>query len=289
MLDVDGTASKSGKQINLSLVEQVVILALEAGVGLLLNLEDDITRHDTGHLVTLTAELDLVAIAHTLVDVDVEHLALNNGLLAIALLAAVLVLDDLTLTVTVRADRLEALDHGTHLAHHGLHTATVAACALLDGTLLTAAAITATTDDGLLESKLGYLALVDVLQVDLVHVVDCAGLLGTGVAHTTTTEHSTEGTAAAAAEELREQVLGVHATAGTTVLQTLLTKLVVQLTLLGVGETLVSGRQFLELLCSLGVVGILVYRQSDVSLGDSESAIGRVVHVPGWYRRAPFL
>jgi hypothetical protein len=24
-------------------------------------------------------------------------------------------------------------------------------------------------------------------------------------------------------------------------------------------------------------------------LGDSESAIGRIVHVPGWYRRAPFL
>jgi hypothetical protein len=24
-------------------------------------------------------------------------------------------------------------------------------------------------------------------------------------------------------------------------------------------------------------------------LGNSESAIGRIVHVPGWYRRAPFL
>lgn len=153
MLNVDATTGKGGQQVDLSLVEQVVALALEAGVRLLLDLEDDITRHHTRHLVTLAAELDLVAVAHTLVDVNVQHLALNNGLLTIALLAAILIADDLTLTVTVGADSLEALDHRTHLAHHGLHTATVAACALLDGTLLTTAAITAGADDGLLQRQ----------------------------------------------------------------------------------------------------------------------------------------
>ena len=147
MLNVDGTTAKRGEQVDLGLVEQVVALALETGVGLLLDLEDHITGHNTGHLVTLAAELDLVAVAHTLVDVNVQHLALHDGLLTTALLAAVLVADDLALTVTVGADGLEALDHGTHLAHHGLHTATVAACALLDSALLTAAAITAGTDD----------------------------------------------------------------------------------------------------------------------------------------------
>lgn len=257
VLNVNATTGKSGKQIDLSLVEQIITLALEAGVGLLLNLEHNITGHDTRHLVTLATELNLVAIAHTFVDVNVENLALNDGLLAVTLLAAILVTDNLALAIAVRADSLEALDHGTHLAHHSLHTAAITACAVLDSTLLTAATITATADDGLLERQLGHLALVDILQVDLVDVVNCAGLLGALIPHATA-EHPTEGTAAAAAEELREQILGVHATAATAVLQALLTELVIQLALLGVRKTFVSVRKFLELLCGLWVVGVLV-------------------------------
>lgn len=254
---MDSTAGKSGKQIDLSLVEEVVVLTLEAGVGLLLDLEHHVTGHDTRRLVTLAAELNLVAIAHTLVDVDVEHLALNDSLLGVTLFAAVLVADSLSLTVAVRADGLEALNHGTHLAHHSLHTATVAARALLNSTLLTTTAITATTDDRLLQSKLGHLALVDILKGDLVHVVNCAGLLGALITHATS-EHSAEGAAAAAAEELREQIFRVHATATAAMLQTFLTELVIQLALLGVGQTLVCVRQFLELLSGVRVVGVLI-------------------------------
>ena len=147
MLNVNSATGKRGEQVDLSLVEQVVVLALEPGVGLLLNLEDNITRKHTRHLVTLTAELDLVAVTYTFVDMDVQHLTLNNGLLTIALLATVLVLDDLSLTVTVRAHSLETLNHRTHLAHHGLHTAAVTARALLDSTLLTTTTITASTDN----------------------------------------------------------------------------------------------------------------------------------------------
>lgn len=253
---MNAAASKSGQKVDLSLVEEVVVLALEASVGLLLNLKDNIARHDTGHLVTLAAELNLVAVAHTLVNVDVQHLALDNGLLAATLLAAVLLADDLALTIAVRADSLEALDHGTHLAHHGLHTATVAARALLDGTILATAALTARTDDRLLQGQLGDLTTVDILQVDLVHMVNGASLLGACVAHATT-EHSAKSTTAA--EELREQVLGVHTTTGTAAFQTLLTILVVDLTLLGVGKNLVGVRQLLELLRGIGVVLVLVY------------------------------
>lgn len=258
MLNVNRAAGKSCKQIDLGLVEQVVALALEAGVRLLLNLKHDITRHDTRHLITLTTELNLMAIAHTFVDVNVENLALDDSLLAVTLLAAILVTDDLTLTVTVRADGLEALDHGAHLAHHRLHTATVAACALLDSALLSAATITATADNGLLKSQFGHLALVDILKVDLVHVVNCAGLLWALVPHATA-EHSAEGTTAAAAKELGEQILGVHAATTTAMLEALLTELIIQLTLLGVGKTFVGVRQFLELLCGIWVVGVLVF------------------------------
>ena len=255
---MDSTTAKCGEQIDLGLEEKVVVLALESGVGLLLDLEHHVTGHDTRHLVTLAAELDLVAIAHTLVDVDVQHLALHHGLLTVAALAAVLVADDLALPVAVGADGLEALDHGTHLAHHGLHTAATTASALLDGTFLASTTITATADDRLLERQFRHLAAVDILQVHLVHMVDGAGLLGAGIAHATT-EHATERTAAA--EELREEVLGVHATTGTTTLETLLTELVVDPTLLGVGQDFVSVRQLLKLLGCLRVVGILVCRE----------------------------
>lgn len=86
-------------------------------------------------------------------------------------------------------------------------------------------------------------------------MVDGAGLLGASVAHATT-EHSTEATAAA--KELGEDILGVHSGATSTAFQALLTILVINLTLLGIGENLVGVRQLLKLLCRLGVVGVLV-------------------------------
>ena len=89
-------------------------------------------------------------------------------------------------------------------------------------------------------------------------MVNSAGLLRTLFTHATA-EHTTE-TAAAAAEELREQVLGVHATTTATILKTLFAELVVNLALLGIGKGLVGVGQLLELLSSLGVVGVLVYR-----------------------------
>ena len=98
MLDVNGTASKRGEKVNLSVEVEVVTLALEARVRLLLDLELHITRLDAGHLVTLSSEVDLGTGLHTLVDVNVEHLALDNGLLAGALLALVLLADPVSYT-----------------------------------------------------------------------------------------------------------------------------------------------------------------------------------------------
>lgn len=260
MLNVDGATAKSGEQVDLRLEEQVVLLALETGVRLLLDLEHHVSGHDAGHLVTLATELDLVSVLDTLVDVDVEDLALDNGLLSDAALAAVLLTDDLTLSTAVGADSLEALDHGTHLAHHRLHTGTATAGTRLDGALLTTAAIASRANDRLLQSQLRNLAAVDILQVDLVHVVDGASLLGALVAHATA-EHVSE-TAAAATEELGKEILGAHATTGTAALKTLLTILVVDATLLGVGQDLVGVGQFLELLGGLRVVAVLVFARA---------------------------
>lgn len=127
VFNVKSSTAERGEKVDLSVVEQVIVLALESGVGLLLNLEDDISRHNARELVTFAAELDLVAILDTAVDVNVKDLALNNGLFTVTVAAAVLLTDDLSFTVAVRADGLEALDHWAHLAHHGLHTRTVTA------------------------------------------------------------------------------------------------------------------------------------------------------------------
>jgi hypothetical protein len=225
VLNVDLTTRKSGKKIDLGVVEQVVVLALETGVGLLLDLENDVSGFDARQLVTLAAELNAVAGLDTAVDVDVEDLSLDDGLLSVALLASVAVTDDLSLTLAVGADGLETLDHRTHLAHHVLHTAAVTASALLDSTFLSTTAIALGANDRLLQCKLGDLALVDVFERNLVDVGDCACLLRALLAHAAA-EHTTKGTAAAA-KELCEEVLGCHTASTTTLLETLLAKLVV--------------------------------------------------------------
>lgn len=234
VLDVDGATGQGSHELNVAVVQQIILLAGEASVGLLLDLKDDVAGLDAGGLVTLALELDASAAADALVDMDVEDLAVDNGLLAVALLAPILVLDDLALSVAVGADGLEALDHGAHLAHHGLHALAVTARALLDRALLAADAGALGADDGPLESQLRDLPAVDVLEGDPVRVVDGAGLGRAAVVHTTKhAAHAAEATTTA--EELREQVLGGHAAATSTSFQAGLTILVVYLALLGVG------------------------------------------------------
>lgn len=147
VLDVDGATSQSCHELNIAVVKKIILSAGEARMGLLLDFENDVAGLNTRCLVTLASELDLGATADTLVNVDVEDLAVNGGLLSIALLAAVLLLDALTLSVTVGADSLEALDHGAHLAHHGLHTVAITASASLDSTLLSTDALALRADD----------------------------------------------------------------------------------------------------------------------------------------------
>lgn len=209
MLDVDGTTSKGSDQLNFASVEEIVLLASEACVGLLLNLENNVPGLDAGSLVTFAAELNLGAASNTPVDVDVEDLSVNCGLLAVALLAAVLILDDFSFTIAVGANGLEALDHGTHLAHHGLHTGSVTACTLADGTILSSETVALGADDGSLQGQLGNLASVDVLEGDLVGVVNGASLGRATVLHAT--KHASHAAEATTAKELSKQILSSHA------------------------------------------------------------------------------
>ena len=241
MLDVDGATGQSRHEVDLGVVEEVVVAAGEAGVGLLFDLENDIACEDAGSLVTLATELDLGAALDTTVDVDVQHLAVDNRLLAHALLAAILVLHNLTLAVAVRAHRLEALDHRAHLPHHRLHTVAVAGRAGPDSALLAAAALALGANDRPLQGELGHLTAIDVLERDVVDVVDRLGLGGTAlVMHAA--EHASEAASqTAAAEELGEEVFGRHARAGAgATLQTSFAILVVYLALLSIRQDFIG-------------------------------------------------
>ena len=99
VLDKDGTTSQSCDELNIAVVEKVILSAGESRMGLLLDLENDVAGLNARCLVTLASEFDLGAAADTLVDVDVEDLAVDGGLLSVTLLAAVLLPDDLILSV----------------------------------------------------------------------------------------------------------------------------------------------------------------------------------------------
>lgn len=240
VLDVDGATSQGGDQLNLGVVEEVVLPTGEPGVWLLLNLEDDITGDYAWCLVSLAAELNLGAALNTTVDMDVEDLAIHDGLLARAPLAAILVLEDFALAIAIGANGLETLDHGSHLAHHGLDALAVAATTLLDRALLAATTLALGADDGSLERQLRDLAPVDVLEGDVVSVEDGLGLLRAALWHTAATaEHATE--AAAATEELGKQVLGSHAaTTPGAAFEAGLAILVVYLALVGIRKDLIG-------------------------------------------------
>src|SRR4051812_16876403 len=112
------------------MIEQVIVLALEARMGLLLNFKYHITGHNAGHLVALTSEVDPMTSLHAAVDVNVENLTLDNGLFAVTLFTAVLFADDFALALAIRAYGLESLNHRSHLSHHRLHAVTVTAMTL---------------------------------------------------------------------------------------------------------------------------------------------------------------
>lgn len=259
MFNKDGASGQRCHQVDVAVVKKVVVLASETCVWLLFDFKDDVASVNAGGTVTLAFEFDAGAALHTSVDVDVENLSVDNCFLAVALLATIFVLDNLSFTVAVGASSLEALDHGAHLSHHGLHTVTIAACAALDGALLSSTTLTLGADDGSLKRQLGNLSSIDVFQGNLVCVVNSASLRRTA-GLTATAEHASEAAEATAAKELGEQIFGGHATTTAAALETRLACLVIDISLLRVGQHFVGVGNFLEFVLSLLVAGVLVYK-----------------------------
>lgn len=242
VLDEDLTTAESSEEVDLYFDKEVVLPALEARVGLLVDDNDNIAWNGVGCLIGLFLECDLLAILHSLVDADLEDLALLVDLLAVALLAAVLGVDDLTLTLALGAGLLHLLNHGAELAEDDLDTLTIASATCLDSTFLATATLALFAENVLLEGKLGDLADVELLERYLDTVYKILALAGAAGTSASTTEEST----ASATEELREEILGVHAATHSLLVKTLLAESVIEITLFGIREDFVCCGDVLE-------------------------------------------
>ena len=143
MADDELEAAQSLRDVERVRHEEVVVVACEHVVLGLLEDDDEVTGLDAARLgVALAAEGDLLAVLHALVDGHLELLLVLDGLLAHALLAAVLLVDDLALAGAIAAHRLDLLHHARSdlLVLHG-GAATLAALALLCRACLASRAI----------------------------------------------------------------------------------------------------------------------------------------------------
>ncbi|KAI3475524.1 hypothetical protein L1887_63081 [Cichorium endivia] len=239
VLDEDLAAGERCEQVDLDVNVEVVLPALEARVWLFVDDDDDVAGDGVGRLVGLFLEGDVLAVLHALVDAHLEHLALLVDLFAVALLAAVLCVDDLAVALALWAGLLHLLHHGTELSEHDLDTLAVASAARLYGALLAAAAVALFAEDVLLERKLGDLAGVELLERDLDAVDEVLALAWAARAAALTAKEA----AASAAEELGEEVLWVHAATHSAALEALLSEAVVEVALVRVGEHLVCSER----------------------------------------------
>jgi hypothetical protein len=259
MLNVDNTTSESRQQVDFSMVEQVIVLALKPWVRFLLDFKLDVTRKHPRHLVTFTSEIDLVAGLNSSIYVNVQYLALDNGFLSQTSLAPIFLTNRLSLALAVRTDSLESLDHRPHLPHHGLHARAVATRASLYRAFFATASVTGWADYGFLQGKFRHFAAIDVFEGNLVNVVDDTCFLWACFAHSAA-KHPAKGTAAT--EELSEQIFSVHASTAAALFQSLFAILIVELTFLGVRKNFIGFGEFFEYFGGLRVVGIFVCQEA---------------------------
>ena len=225
---------------------------------LLLCNDNDVTGLHARELIGFAVEGVLVVVGRAFVDNSLKHLLLLNNLLAIASLALVLLVDNLTLTATLIARALRLAVHaGSEHGHFHNHAATLAAVALLDSAIFATNAVASAANALSVHCNFGGLARVDLFKGELNLMHHGLALFGASLLLSSATH----------AEKTAKQV--VHATCvGTTFLKAILSILIVEVTLLLVRETLVGLLNFLKLLLVATAVGVLFESKLSVSFFD---------------------
>ena len=166
VLNVELSSGQRGQQVDLCLDDEIVPVPLEPGVLLLFDDKDHITGLDTGSLIALPWELDLVSALHTLVDVYLEDLALLCRLLGVTRPALVLGVHNLSGSVTFTTGLLNLLDHRSELTQVNLDSLSLTSATLLDGTLLSTESVAGLADGRFGEGELLNLSLVEIFEAD---------------------------------------------------------------------------------------------------------------------------
>ena len=254
MLKDEVDASKGLNQSDFMLEQEIGTLSLELFVRLLLDNDHDVTGLGPRVLVSLAMERVLAVVWCTFVDLCVENFLLLDDLLALARLTLVGLIDDLTLTATVVTGTLRLRVHAwSKLCHPSDNTASTTRCTLLHGTFLATTALALGADALSVHCNLGTLAIVDFLEGALERVHHRFALLWSGGASLTATS-----------KHRREKVSGV--TAATTLLNAILTILVVQFALLFVAENLVGTLNLLELVFVTTAIRVMSPGEFEVCL-----------------------
>lgn len=156
-------ASKSLEKRDLLFNQKISSAALESIVGLLLDLNDDITGLDIREFISLAMEDVFLTVGSALIDLDLEYLLILDDFLAIAFLALVFLVDDLTLTVAVIAwaSTLRVHARSQHL-HDSPHTATLAGTARSNCSSLASETIALGANAIAVNGNFGRFAIIDV-------------------------------------------------------------------------------------------------------------------------------
>merc|ERR1719234_415490 len=227
-------------QTHVHLHYEVLSVALEECMSLLIEDDDDVARFQSWFLVALAGEGHFLPVLHSLVHGHLRDLPLAIHLAPVALLTPELGINPLPLSMALPAHRLDLLHHPRpKLLDSHLHASSSAVRTLLDGTRLASNSLASVADDVLLEGKLPHRAVVHVFQGhrQLVHQVLCPARPSLPPE-----TPATKGVTTTTSEEHVKDVHGVHSSAPsrTSFLDPLLTRLVVQLPLLGIRQNLIG-------------------------------------------------
>ena len=263
MVNAEINSGQRVDQSNLSLYQEVGSFPLKLFVWLLINDDDDVAGLGAWEFVRFAVEGVLISVGCAFVDVNFNDLLLLRDLLSIAGLALEGVIDNFTLAMAVVTWSLRLSVHAwSELLHLHDHTPSFALWALLNCAFLASLTATRLADALSVDGDFGLLAVEEFFECTLHLVFDRLHLLGTGVM---TTSSST-------AEHLTEDVTS---TCGPSLLDSLLSVLIVEVSLLLVADDVPGILNLLELFfVTTWLVWVMLGCQFTVVLSDYIVRVG---------------
>lgn len=118
-------------------INKTLAHSLEYVVFLFFETNDNVTGFESGFLITLAVEHNLLTVYHTLINVNLKYLPVSHGLFAVTAFATIPGMNSFTDTPAVRTRALQVLNHRrSQLLYDDVHTGTLANGTPFDRSLL---------------------------------------------------------------------------------------------------------------------------------------------------------